>query len=156
MKKIIIKFLFIFVCVSALIFSQQQRIMYEKLVEKKGIMYSTGKKPYTGRVFDNYRMKGRKLTGAFRNGKKHGNWTYWKENGKTDREESYFEGNKNGNWVYYNDNGIKEIVEKYEKGKDTGHKIFYYDNGKKEKEEFHAKGLRNGKWTTWYLSLIHI
>ena len=94
------------VCVPALIFSQQQRLMYEKLIEKKGIMYSTGKKPYTGRVFDNYRMKGRKLTGEFRNGKKHGNWTYWKENGKTDREESYFEGNKNGNWVYYNDDGI--------------------------------------------------
>ena len=151
MKKFKIKFLLVLLFVPALIFAQQQRLMFEKLVEKNGIMYASGeKKPFTGRVFDNYRNKGRKLAGEFRNGKKHGNWTHWKENGKTDREESYFQGDKNGNWVYYTDDGIKERIEKYEKGKETGHKIFYYDNGKKEKEEFHIKGLRDGKWTAWY------
>ena len=101
MKKVIIKSIFIIACFSTLVFAQQQRIMWKKLVDKKGIMYASGqKKPYTGRVFDNYRNKGRKLTGAFRNGKKHGEWTYWKENGKTDREESYLQGNKDGSWVY--------------------------------------------------------
>ena len=110
MKNFIIKFLLVFACMSALMFSQQKRMMYEKLVEKKGIIYASGeKKPFTGRVFDNYRNKVRKFTGAYRNGKKHGNWTYWKENGKTDREESYHQGNKNGDWVYYSDDGIKAV-----------------------------------------------
>ncbi|GIT57601.1 MAG: hypothetical protein Ct9H300mP18_10300 [Candidatus Neomarinimicrobiota bacterium] len=113
--------------------------MYEKLVEKKGIMYSTGKKPYTGRVFDNYRMKGRKFTGAFRNGKKHGNWTYWKENGKTDREESYFEGNKNGNWVYYNDNGIKEKLRNIKRVRTLAIRYFIMTMGKKKKRNFMSK-----------------
>ena len=101
MKRIINKYAFILACFSVVVFAQQKRLMWEKLVEKKGIMYASGqKKPYTGRVFDNYRNKGRKLTGAFRNGKKHGEWTYWNENGKTDREESYIQGDKDGDWVY--------------------------------------------------------
>ena len=87
MKNFIIKFLFTIFIINALIFAQQKRMMFNKLIEKKGTAYVSGeKKPYTGRVLDNYRNKGRKFTGAFRNGKKHGNWTYWKENGKTDRE----------------------------------------------------------------------
>ena len=73
MKKNIIKSIFILACFSVSVCAQQQRIMWNKLVDKKGIMYASGqKKPYTGRVFDNYRNKGRKLTGVFRNGKKHG------------------------------------------------------------------------------------
>ena len=64
---------------------------------------------------------------------------YWKENGKTDREESYLQGNKDGSWVYYDDNGNRLKLEKYQKGKNTGAKIYYYDNGKKEREEFHIK-----------------
>ena len=53
-----------------------------------------GKKPYTGRVFDNYKNKGRKLTGSFKNGKMNGSWTFWKEDGKIDREEAYLLGEK--------------------------------------------------------------
>ena len=80
MKKNMIKSICILACFTVLGFAQQERIMWEKLVDKKGIMYASGqKKPYSGRVFDNYRNKGRKLTGAFRNGKKHGEWTYWKD-----------------------------------------------------------------------------
>ena len=70
------------------------------------------------RFFDNYRNKGRKFTGFYRNGKRHGNWTFWNENGKTDREESYSQGDKSGDWIYYSDDGTKEKLEKYDKGKD--------------------------------------
>ena len=151
MNNLIIKSIFTIFMVNILIFAQQNRMMFDKLVEKKGIAYVSGeKKPYTGRVFDNYRNKGRKFTGAYRNGKKHWNWTYWKENGKTDREESYSQGEKSGDWSYYSDDGIKEKLEKYQKGNDTGHKIYFYKNGKKEKEEFHVKDMRDGKWTAWY------
>ena len=54
MKKIIIKSILVLACFSALVCAQQQRKMWKKLVDKKGIMYASGqKKPYTGRVFDN-------------------------------------------------------------------------------------------------------
>ena len=59
--------------------------MWKDLVDKKGIKYAVGsKKPFTGRVFDNYKNKGRKLTGSFKNGKMSGSWTFWREDGKID------------------------------------------------------------------------
>ena len=44
MKKVIIKSIFILACFSTLVFAQQQRIMWKKLVDKKGIMYASGQK----------------------------------------------------------------------------------------------------------------
>ena len=88
MKFLLINSIIILAFLSSLVIAQEQRLMWKKLVEKKGVMYASDqKKPYTGRVFDNYRNKGRKLTGAFRSGKKHGDWTYWNENGKIEKEE---------------------------------------------------------------------
>ena len=56
MNNLIIKFIVTIFMVNALILAQQKRIMYDKLVEKKGVVFIAGdKKPYTGRVFDNYR-----------------------------------------------------------------------------------------------------
>ena len=64
MNNIISKYSIITISIFAFTFSQQKRIMWEDLVDKKGIKYSSGsKKPFTGRVFDNYKNKGRKLTG---------------------------------------------------------------------------------------------
>ena len=99
-------------------FSQQERLRWDDLVDKKGVKYATGsKKPFTGRVFDNYNNKGRKLTGSFKNGKMNGSWTFWNEDGNIDREEAYLLGEKNGKWTHYDDNGKKLKSERYRKGK---------------------------------------
>ena len=70
--------------------AQSKGIMFHRLTEKKGLMYAPGqKKSFTGGVFANYRTKGRKLRGNYKNGLRHGIWTYWSEDGKKNREESY-------------------------------------------------------------------
>ena len=51
MKKVIIKSIFILACCSTLVFAQQQRIMWKKLVDKKGIMYALGQKNHTREEF---------------------------------------------------------------------------------------------------------
>ncbi len=72
------------------VFNEFHTLFIGFLIDKKGIKYAAGsKKPYTGRVFDNYKNKGRKLTGSFKNGKMNGSWTFWKEDGVIDREEAY-------------------------------------------------------------------
>ena len=73
MNSTILKYSIISLSIFTFTFSQQERLMWEDLVDKKGVKYATGsKKPYTGRVFDNYKNKGRKLTGYFKNGKEDG------------------------------------------------------------------------------------
>ena len=95
MNNTILKSFLIVLSILSLVFSQQERLMWKDLVDKKGIKYVAGsKKPFNGRVFDNYKNKGRKLTGSFKNGKMNGSWTFWKEDGKIDREETYLLGKK--------------------------------------------------------------
>ena len=133
------------------LFSQQKRVMWKELIDKKGVKYVYGsKKPFSGRVFDNYKNKGRKLTGELKNGKMHGNWTFWNEDGKTDREESYLLDQKNGEWTYYDNKGNKKKSERYIKGKKTGSVSYYHANGNKSKEEKYINDKREGKWTAWY------
>ena len=151
MNNIISRYSIITLSIFTSTFSQQERLMWEDLVDKKGIKYSSGsKKPFTGRVFDNYKNKGRKLTGSFKNGKMNGNWTFWKEDGKIDREEAYLLGEKNGEWTFYDDNGKKLKSERYSKGKKTGSSSLYHPNGQKSKEETYVNDKREGKWTSWY------
>ena len=151
MNNTILKYSIITLSIFTFTFSQQERLMWEDLVDKKGIKYAVGsKKPYTGRVFDNYKNKGRKLTGSFKNGKMNGSWTFWKEDGKIDREEAYLLGEKNGEWTLYDDNGKKLKSERYSKGKKTGSSSLYHPNGQKSKEETYVNDKREGKWTSWY------
>ena len=113
MNNFIVRLIVIIIVLSSSLFSQKQRMMWKELIDKKGIKYVMGsKKPYSGRVFDNFKNKGRRLTGEFKNGKMHGEWTYWREDGKTDREESYLLGQKNGEWTFYDEKGNKLKPEK--------------------------------------------
>ena len=58
MNSTILKYSIITLSIFTFTFSQQERLMWEDLVDKKGIKYAAGsKKPFTGRVFDNYKNK---------------------------------------------------------------------------------------------------
>ena len=58
MNNIISRYSIITLSIFTFTFSQQERLMWENLVDKKGIKYAAGsKKPFTGRVFDNYKNK---------------------------------------------------------------------------------------------------
>jgi antitoxin component YwqK of YwqJK toxin-antitoxin module len=59
--------------------------------------------PFTGRVTG-------KTQGSFRNGKKHGPWVKYHDNGGVDSKGTFKDGKKDGSWVYYTESG--ELKEK--------------------------------------------
>ena len=120
---------------------QPDRIMFQKLTDKKGLVYAPGqKKPYTGTVFANYKNRGRRLRGEYKEGLPHGIWTYWNEEGRKERTESYKKGKKEGNWTYFDEDGIMDRIESYLNGEPSGKVTTFYGNGKREKVEFYLKG----------------
>ena len=142
MNNIIVKLILIIIVLSSSLFSQKQRMMWKELIDKKGIKYVMGsKKPYSGRVFDNFKNKGRRLTGEFKNGKMHGEWTFWREDGKTDREESYLLGKKNGEWTFYDEKGNKL---------GTHQGVMFYTIG--QRKGLGIGGMNNGKDGAWYVA----
>ena len=107
--------------------AQPKKIMFHRLTEKKGLTYAPNqKKPFTGTVFANYKDRGRKLRGSYKNGLRHGLWTHWNDEGKKEREESYKLGKKDGNWTYFDENGIRERTETFLKGKPSGKLTYFY------------------------------
>ena len=63
--------------------------------------------------------------GMFKDGEKHGQWTYWYRNGQKDREGSYFHGEKDKKWIKWRPNGDKPWEKTYEQGVQIGKGLLY-------------------------------
>jgi len=61
----------------------------------------------------------------FKDGEKHGQWTYWYRNGQKDREGSYFHGEKDKKWIKWRPNGDKPWEKTYEQGVQIGKGLLY-------------------------------
>jgi antitoxin component YwqK of YwqJK toxin-antitoxin module len=94
------------------------------LAEREGIYYKKfSEVPFTGKVTG-------KTQGSFRNGKKHGPWVKYHDNGQLYFKGTYKDGKEEGPWVYYDDNGTKRFsTERYLWDEGTG----IYKNGVKVK-----------------------
>ena len=84
----------------------------DDLVRRDGIYYKKFSDiPFTGKVTG-------KSQGSLRNGKEHGPWvTYW-DNGQLRSKGNYKNGEKDGSWVGYQDNGTvwKRFTGTFENG----------------------------------------
>ena len=78
--------------------------------------------PFTGDVTG-------KSQGSFRNGKKHGPWVEYHDNGQLRSKGAYKDGKEHGPWVSYHDNGQLRSKETYEDGKEHGPWVGYTTNG---------------------------
>ncbi len=70
-----------------------------------------------------------------KDGKRHGEWTYWYENGNVWSEGYFSHGKSDGIRKGYHVNGQKYFKGEYDKGQQTGIWTFWDENGTLVKEE---------------------
>ena len=91
-----------------------------KYVAKDVFFYQSGQK----RVEGEYNKEG----------KKHGAWTYWYENGNKWSEGSFYEGLNDDERTTWHENGQVHYTGEYDKGKRIGTWTFYDEEGNQTKE----------------------
>lgn len=79
------------------------------------------------------------MEGEYKNGKRHGKWTSWFDNGNIWSEGSFKDGLDDGKRTVYHQNGKKFFEGNYTSGKKTGIWKFYDDKGNFTKEENYGK-----------------
>jgi len=103
----------------------------------KRVQFSTGEgeSAYVAKEVFYYQNGQKKLEGAYnRDGKKHGKWTYWREDGKLWSEGYFDEGKDDGMRKTWHENGQKHYQGKYNSGKRIGTWKFWDENGNLVKE----------------------
>jgi len=90
--------------------------------------YESGQKKTEGTVI------GKQSRGIYT---KDGLWTYWYQNGKKEKEETY-------------KNGKKREERTYKNGEKDGLETLWHKNGQKESEGTFKDGKKDGLWTYWY------
>ena len=122
----------------------------EHLIFKSGLAYTPDSEtPYSGKVFvlqDKVRGLAQSK-GAFKDGLKDGEWTYyWAHDNDRIREiRNFKKGEIEGEVITYFKNGNKENLENYRDKKKDGQFITYYENGKEEKIDNYANGKIVGR-----------
>lgn len=81
-----------------------------------------------------YPSKQMQMEGEYKNGQRHGKWTYWHENGKIWSEGSFKNGKSDGKRTTYFDNGKIRYVGFYKEDIRVGKWSFYDENGRLLKE----------------------
>lgn len=81
-----------------------------------------------------------KMEGPMVNGKRHGVWTSWYENGLKWSETTFSHGIKSGRTITYYDNGMMRYNGEYDNDERVGVWNFYNQEGVLEKQVDHDKG----------------
>ena len=98
------------------------------LVEREGLHYQKFTDvPFDGEVTGKER-------GSFKDGKKHGPWVWYHDNGQLWRKGTYKDGERDGPWVEYHDNGQLWRKGAYKDGPPDGPWVAYHDNGQLDEE----------------------
>ncbi|MGL4253899.1 MAG: toxin-antitoxin system YwqK family antitoxin [Fusobacteriaceae bacterium] len=119
------KICFIFIVFNTCIFSNSQPIIEKSLLHiKNGIFIPKGgKTPFTGMATNERDRE------FYRDGKPHGKWLNFYENGNLKSIESWKDGILNGKHILYNQDEIKLSEIYYRDGNEDGKYILFHDNG---------------------------
>lgn len=105
---------------------------------------------YTG-IIMSFHANGRThSSGNYIDGKKHGTWTEYFENGNIREKISIQYGSYEGDCEYYWSNGNIESVGKYHDHKKNGLWTYYSHSGKKMSEGTFINNLKHGLWHYYY------
>ena len=159
----------------------QSKVNINNLVQYGDKMYKTDDdRPYTGRVFDLYKSNGnKKVKGYYKDGFRHGDWSYYTEIGDGKYEVEYTAGLYNV--AVFTDNlgtdytgspitgetkqDITYLFQREDKydfskypmifgtikdGEPDGLTTNWYENGQKSSEVTYKDDNKDGKWTEWY------
>ena len=151
----------------------KQPVEYEKLVEKKGVIYDDqGIDPFTGKVImkrrntnitftvangilngvasGKYENGKKAMQGKFKNGEPDGMMTEWYENGKKKRQESFRNNEKHGLFIQWYESGKKKKQESFRNNEKHGLFTQWYESGKKKNSVRYIDGELQGVMTVWY------
>lgn len=81
---------------------------------------------------------------------KHGEWTWWYDNGKKRSEGEYVDNRPHGMHRAWHENGNPSLVGEFDKGTPLGKHEKWYANGQVAMRGEFITGRRNGVWTWWY------
>ncbi len=129
--------LFIFVLVSCGPDLQERLIESYPEGQKKRVQYYTPdtENSYMAREVFYYENGNKKMDGYYNaDGKKHGKWTYWREDGKIWSEGYFNEGKDDKMRRTWHENGQKHYEGRYKNGTRVGKWKFYDESGKLVKE----------------------
>ena len=114
--------------------------MLGDLVYRGGLYYKKFTTvPFTGKVTGRFQ-------GAFRNGKEHGPWVSYHENGQLFNKGIYKNGKWEGPWVGYHDNGKLSYKRTYKDGKKHGPSVSYWKNGQLNFKGTYKDDKTHGPW----------
>jgi len=138
-------------------------------------IYKAGKKvaPLKGLVTIHYPSGQIRSETSYKNGKKEGISTEWRQRGQTYSHGSYKDGELEGFWTYWNEDGSLNFKNSgtYKADKKiaphpddpnqlrrgvqssrttTPSRTFWYENGQKRSEVSYKNGEKEGIWTFWY------
>ncbi len=101
--------------------------------------------PRQDRPFTGWRKQCRKngkvrVLEQFKDGKAHGPYTYWWENGKKAEQKYNLVGRVHGLWISWYENGQKQLQQTVRFGKIEGPASRWYKNGAKKDDSVYADG----------------
>ncbi|MGL5965174.1 MAG: toxin-antitoxin system YwqK family antitoxin [Fusobacteriaceae bacterium] len=140
------KIYFLFIIFNFSIFSISKQITEKsKLHMKNGVFIQEGSKtPFTGMVINESDRE------FYKNGKPHGRWISFYENGNLKSIENWKSGILNGKHILYNHEERKLSEIYYKDGNEDGKYILYHDNGKPYIVGEFIKSKPSGKWYYYY------
>ena len=80
---------------------------------------------------------------------KHGEWTYYFEDGKLKEIGSYKHGKREGEWKRYHENGKLSSSGSYKDGKEDGEFKTYWGSGELYKIGSYKDGKKVGEWKSY-------
>lgn len=127
---------------------EAKEVKLHELEDRSGVAYLLNTdKPFTGTAYAYY-SDGISLyqKSDFVDGKQHGEFIEYFQNGQISYKIFYKEGIEDGEWVWYTDGGtlIKRV--NYNEGKLHGEWISYYDNGQVWLKGQYENGEEVGEW----------
>ena len=125
-------------------------------LQKRGEFYYTinSQDPFSGESTEYYPSDQIKEIISFKNGRPHGDYQSFYENGQTKKIGAYKLNNndfseKHGNWKYYGESGWLGFDTNYDEGNLNGKYMAYYKNGAIWKEGEFVDGEQVGEWAEY-------
>lgn len=85
---------------------------------------------------DYYQGNIKRVEGNFKNGLKHGKWTYWHKNGNKWSEGTFLCGLSHGRFTIWKEDGTRDFSSSYKYGKPYGKWMFWNEEGRITKEVY--------------------
>ncbi|OHD19685.1 MAG: hypothetical protein A2086_01685 [Spirochaetes bacterium GWD1_27_9] len=120
-------------------FGCSQRTSFSNLQQRGNLFYKiNSNSPFSGIAFEG------KSTIGFKNGRFHGKYQSYYDNGQLQLNCTYNNGLEDGKYTQYYENGQIQVDATFKKGEMEGKYTFYFDNGNKYLEAFYKDSKEDG------------